>query len=125
MPCSALVVCVGTCGNGRDNWVPDVAGTQRLALPVIPCLSLRLRKPLRDDREEVSVARLTLNRDALDRYMAAERIQTKYELAKRMKVSPSTITRLLDGSQAPGPAVLAGFRTAFPGRNTDELTTTK
>lgn len=71
------------------------------------------------------MARLTLNRDALDRYMAAERIQTKYELAKRMKVSPSTITRLLDGSQAPGPAVLAGFRTAFPGRNTDELTTTK
>lgn len=67
--------------------------------------------------------RLALNRDALDRYMAAEDIQTKFELANRMGVSPSTVTRLLDGSQAPGPAVIAGFRAAFPGRNTDELTT--
>lgn len=69
--------------------------------------------------------RLTLNREALDRYMADEGIQTKYELAQRMGVAPSTITRLLDGTQAPGPAVLAGFRAAFPGRSTDELTTTR
>lgn len=68
------------------------------------------------------MARLALNRDALERYMTAERIQTKFELAKRMGVSPSTITRLFDGTQAPGPAVIAGFRSAFPGRNTDELT---
>jgi len=68
------------------------------------------------------VARLSLNREALDRYMRAERIQTKFELAQRMGVSPSTVTRLFDGTQSPGPAVIAGFRTAFPGRNTDELT---
>lgn len=68
--------------------------------------------------------RLVLNRDELRRYMEAENIQTRFELAKRMGVSPSTITRLMDGSLAPGQATLAGFKAAFPGRNTDSLTTT-
>lgn len=69
--------------------------------------------------------RLALNRPALDRFMKAEDIQTRFELAQRMGVSPSTVTRLMDGTLAPGQATLAGFKTAFPGRNTDELTLTR
>ena len=39
-----------------------------------------------------------------------------------MNVDPSTVTRLLDGTQAPGPAAIAGFRRAFPNRDTNKLT---
>lgn len=71
------------------------------------------------------VARLILDSAALERYMHDEGITSRAELARRMGVSASTVTRLLDGDAAPGPAVLAGFRSAFPGRNTDALTTIK
>lgn len=69
--------------------------------------------------------RLVLDRDELRRFMEAEGIQTRFELAQRMGVSPSTVTRLLDGDQGPGPAVIAGFKSAFPGRNTESLTTAR
>ena len=68
------------------------------------------------------MARLTLNRATLERYMKAENITTRKQLAQRMKVDPSTVTRLRDGTQAPGPAAIAGFRRAFPNRDTNKLT---
>lgn len=69
------------------------------------------------------MARLALNRKTLEAFMRSEGITNQNQLAKRMGVSPSTVKRLIDGTTAPGPAVLAGFRTAFPGRSTDDLTT--
>lgn len=68
--------------------------------------------------------RLALNRPVLDQYLAAENIHSDAELARRMQVNPSTVSRLLAGTQAPGPAVIAGFRTAFPRRRIDRLITT-
>ena len=68
------------------------------------------------------MARLNLNRATLERYMKAENITTRRQLAQRMNVDPSTVTRLLDGTQSPGPATIAGFRRAFPNRDTHKLT---
>lgn len=68
------------------------------------------------------MARLQLNHAELNHFMEAEGIHTRLELARRMHVAPSTITRLMDGTLAPGQATLAGFKAAFPGRNTDSLT---
>lgn len=65
--------------------------------------------------------RLKIDPTVLDDYMRVEHIQTKYELANRMGVAPSTVYRVLAGDMAPGEKFIIGLRTAFPGRSTDSL----
>lgn len=67
---------------------------------------------------------LRINEKVLEDYMSTAGIQTRFELAKRMGVSASTVYRVLDGAQTPGPRFIAGIKTAFPRRNIDRLLTT-
>jgi predicted DNA-binding protein (UPF0251 family) len=68
---------------------------------------------------------LRIDPDELERFMDAENIGSRFELAKRMGVSSSTVYRTVDGSIAPGTKTIAGLRRAFPGRDTGRLITEK
>lgn len=64
---------------------------------------------------------LKLDHTVLAQYMNAAGYTTRAELADAMGVHRSTVTRLLDGKSAPGPAVYSGLRRAFPGKSVDRL----
>lgn len=60
-----------------------------------------------------------VNIPRLEEYMRAEGIKDRAELARRMQVDKSTVTRLMNGQTGIGRAVYPGLRRAFPGRNVD------
>ncbi|WP_439662879.1 helix-turn-helix domain-containing protein [Lentzea sp. HUAS TT2] len=52
-------------------------------------------------------AHVRVRPDALERIGIAQGLTSRYKLAKRLGVSPSTISRVLDGEQLPGNAMIA------------------
>lgn len=68
-----------------------------------------------------TATRTGVNVRRLEEYMRAEGIKDRAELARRMQVDKSTVTRLMNGQTGIGPAVYPGLRRAFPGRNVEAI----
>lgn len=67
--------------------------------------------------------RTGVNVTKLEDFMKAEGIKDRAELARRMHVNKSTVTRLMNGETGIGPAVYPGLRRAFPGRAIEQIFT--
>jgi transcriptional regulator with XRE-family HTH domain len=52
-------------------------------------------------------ARVRVRVDELDQIATAQGLRTRYALAKRLGVNPSTVGRVLDGDRAPGEQFIA------------------
>jgi len=65
----------------------------------------------------------TIDPDRLATYREAEGITTDAELARRMGVEPSTVSRVLAHRTGPSTRFIAGLATAFPGRDVMSLLT--
>lgn len=58
-------------------------------------------------------ATLRLRKDKLASYRRLAGIDTDLELARRINMDPSSISRILKGNQAPGPRFIAGLVITF------------
>lgn len=67
------------------------------------------------------VATLQLRTDALAKYRLIADVKTNDALAKRMGIDAGNLSRVLRGSQAPGPKFIASLVAAFPGLELDDL----
>lgn len=59
------------------------------------------------------MARLVLNLTALDHYREQAGIATDQDLATRIGVAPSQVSRVLSGASAPGERFIAGLLDVF------------
>lgn len=67
------------------------------------------------------IATLRLRSDALSKYRRIAGIETSDALAKRMGIDAGNLSRVLRGTQAPGPKFIASLVAAFPGLELDDL----
>lgn len=66
-------------------------------------------------------ATLRLKTEALAKYRKIAGIDTGEALAKRMGIDAGNLSRVLKGSQSPGPKFIASLVAAFPGLEIDDL----
>lgn len=59
------------------------------------------------------MATLRLRKDKLASYRRLAGINTDLDLARRINMDPSSVSRVLKGSQEPGPRFIAGLVTVF------------
>jgi hypothetical protein len=67
------------------------------------------------------IATLRLKSEALSKYRRIAGIDTDSELAARMRIDAGNLSRVLKGTQAPGPKFIASLIAAFPGLELDDL----
>lgn len=67
------------------------------------------------------VATLKLRGDQLKKMRTLAQITTDAALAKRMGVDAATVSRVLRGTQVPGPKFMAALVACFPGYDLDDL----
>lgn len=60
-----------------------------------------------------TVATLRLNKSRLATYRRLAKIETDGQLAESIGVHPATVSRILHGTQAPGPRFIAGLVVLF------------
>ncbi len=66
-------------------------------------------------------ATLRLRVDQLAKLRTLAGITTDDALAKRMRMDPATVSRVLRGKQTPGPRFIAALVECFPGWDLDDL----
>lgn len=66
-------------------------------------------------------ATLRLRGDQLAKLRTLAGITTDDALAKRMRMDPATVSRVLRGKQTPGPRFIAALVGCFPGWDLDDL----
>lgn len=64
---------------------------------------------------------LRLRTRQLDKYMRLSGIESRAELARRMGMATSSVTRVLAGQSRPGQAFLSGLMRAFPDLDFEDL----
>lgn len=64
---------------------------------------------------------LRLNFAQLQKLRKLARIDTNAALARQMNVDEATVSRVIQGKQAPGPKFMASLVTCFPGFGLDDL----
>lgn len=67
------------------------------------------------------VATLKLRTDQLQKFRRLREINSDAELARRMGVDASTVSRVIQGRQAPGPKFMGALVLCFPGIGLDDL----
>lgn len=67
------------------------------------------------------IATLRLKTEALSKYRKIAGIETDADLAGRMHIDAGNLSRVLKGTQSPGPKFIASLIAAFPGLELDDL----
>jgi transcriptional regulator with XRE-family HTH domain len=71
--------------------------------------------------QDLSEATLRLRKDQLWRHAKGYKVTTERELAEHLRISPTTVWRLLRGDIGPGERLIAAALVAFPDLRFEDL----